>query len=135
METFVPTSICMLEQHFKCNMHRFKKQHFLLIVIIHSTAKLLLGTFSPNSLTFKIFSCPNVASFAITKVVKVFLNRRLFARNFSQYLTSTVDQILHYLCGGFYRNCTNNNNKYILYQPMAKMMAVKNVFYFCVYRI
>jgi len=82
-------------------MHRFLKHNFLLIVVIHSTAKLLFGKFSPNVLTFKIFSCPNVTSFAITKVVKVFLNRLLFARNFSQYLTSPVDQILHYLCGGF----------------------------------
>jgi len=108
-------------------MHRFLKQHFLLIVVFYTTTKLLFGKFSPYILTFKIFSCPYVTYFAITKVLKVFLNRLLFARNFSQYMTSAVDQILHYLCRGFYRNCSNNNNRHI-YQLMNKLKPSKMSF-------
>lgn len=120
----------MLEQCYKYNMHRLLKQHFLLIVVFHSTAKLLFRKFHPYGLTYKIFSCPSVTSFTIiTKVLKVFLNRLLFARNFSQYLTSAVNQILHYLCEGFYRNCSNNNNKYI-YQSTNKLRQLKMCFVF-----
>lgn len=57
--------------------------NFLWIVIIHNTTKLLFEKTTPflpvpypiHPLALKLFSCPKVTSFAITKVVKVFLNR------------------------------------------------------------